>query len=559
MKKAIRIIVLTLIIALLSIIVAACATVDHTLNFDVDGDIYYTLTPGDKEVISLPDAPHKEGYEFIGWFFDKDVWNQPFTKASFLNAPISSDMTVYAMWLPEEKHSVTFITNGGTWLSPVEASKIETNPITSRDFRTFIGWYAESNLNESTKVEFPLQLTDDITLYAKWSDATASEYLSLYFATSTNSYVVIGYFGSETSIIIPSTYRGFPVTSIGDNAFLNKSSIEEVIIPDSVTHIGYLAFSGTSWYNNQLDGLVYAGKTAYKYKGKMPSDTSIELLSDTKSISSNAFFNCPGLISITIPDSVERIGDFAFSWCAGLTSIAIPDSVTSIGSNAFLYCSGLVLIAIPESVTYIGDSAFAECSGLTAITVDVCNPIFKSENNCLIEVLTNKLILGCNNSIIPDGVTSIGDSAFRECNGLTAIIIPDTVTNIGRYAFYGCNGITSIIIPDIVTTIGDHAFSECSGLTAFIIPNSVKSIGNYAFSYCHGLTSITIPKSVISIGNGAFYKCSGLTSVVFIVTSWYRADSPWFDTGTTVTAQNPITNATSLVNNCGYRYWRYDN
>ena len=104
-------------------------------------------------------------------------------------------------------------------------------------------------------------------------------------------------------------------------------------------------------------------------------------------------------------------------------------------------------------------------------------------------------------------VTSIGNSAFYDCTGLTSITIPNSVTSIGNSAFYNCSGLTSITIPNSVTSIEDWAFRECSGLTSVTIGNSVTSIGYSVFHGCSGLTSITIPNSVESIGYQAFYGC----------------------------------------------------
>ena len=110
-------------------------------------------------------------------------------------------------------------------------------------------------------------------------------------------------------------------------------------------------------------------------------------------------------------------------------------------------------------------------------------------------------------------VTSIGESAFESCSGLTSITIPSSVTSIGQYAFYRCSGLTSISIPNSVTSIGRNAFSYCSELTSISISSSVTSIDLEVFSYCSGLTSIAIPSSVTSIGGSAFKECTGLTSI----------------------------------------------
>ncbi len=181
-----------------------------------------------------------------------------------------------------------------------------------------------------------------------------------------------------TSITIPDS-----VTSIGYSAFSGCKGLTNITIPDSVTSIGLGAFSNTAWYNNQPDGLVYAGKVAYSYKGTMPNNTSIVLKEGTHGIAANAFSDCNELTSVTIPDSVTNIGDGAFSSCTKLTSITIGNGVKSIGGAAFKSCTELTSISIPNSVTSIGYYAFGWCNGLTSITfngtIAQWNAILKGE------------------------------------------------------------------------------------------------------------------------------------------------------------------------------------
>ncbi len=282
-----------------------------------------------------------------------------------------------------------------------------------------------------------------------------------------------------TSIEIPNS-----VTSIGEAAFNGCWNLTSIEIPNSVTSIGSEAFTGTAWYDNQPNGLVYAGMVAYRYKGTMPNNTNLILKDGALGIAVSAFSWCDGLTSIKIPNSVTSIGSLAFYGCDGLTSIKIPNSVTSIGSSAFSGCTGLTSIEIPNSVTSIGSEAFSGCRGLTSIEIS-------------------------------NSVTSISWCAFYVCTGLTSIEIPNSVTSIGSEAFYGCTGLTSIEIPNSVTSIGEYAFCRCTGLTSIEIPNSVTSIGYHAFNGCTGLTSVTVLSTTpVSINSGTFSNTANATLYV---------------------------------------------
>ena len=363
----------------------------------------------------------------------------------------------------------------------------------------------------------------------------------------------------DKDVVIPSEYRGKPVTSIGETAFENRSGLTSVTIEEGVTSIGEEAFYGCS-------GL-----------------TSVTIPDSVTSIGAWAFYGCSGLTSVTIPDSVTSIGNGTFYDCSNMTSINIPNNVTSIGGVAFRCCSGLTSVNIGEGVTSIGDSAFCDCSNLTSIN-------------------------------IPNNVTSIEDYAFSGCIWLTSVTLGRGVTSIGVDPFYGCYRLVEIwnysgmqiqtglgighyakrvyttdekskqiktsdgylFYEDVVESyllgysgtsteltlpkkslkennygVNQYAFYGCSGLTSVTIPSSVNSIGGYAFACCIGLTSIAIPNSVTSIGFWAFDGCENLKAVLFENPNWWKANEV-----SVSGLDDPATAAEKLTNTHCSSVWR---
>lgn len=374
---------------------------------------------------------------------------------------------------------------------------------------------------------------------------------------------------SASEIIIPDSVvydKKYAVKVIGNGAFSGNTELESVVISEGVTTLGSSAFADCSNLRSiSIPSTLVNGNFSYNIRGY--------------STYSPAFYGCTGLENITvaeghpnldsrndcnaliwtnegqdevhlmmgckttvIPDGVTVIGEYAFH-STDIEKVIIPNSVTRLGYGAFFQCSNLTTLQIGSGLTefsYAGDVSepFISCYNLRTIVIDETNPLVDSRNNCnaIIETATNTILLGCNGTTIPEGVTAVNPDAFSKCHYLESLYVPASLTSIPLGSFNGCRSLKSIvvdeantmydsrnncnaiietatdtlirgcmntIVPEDVVCIGHCAFAECLGLEGIVIPDAVHTIGNYALAAIH-LRTITLGSGLKSMGSFPF-------------------------------------------------------
>ena len=288
-------------------------------------------------------------------------------------------------------------------------------------------------------------------------------------------------------LVIPNT-----VTSISNLAFSGCSELTSVTIPNSVTSIGYYAFGGCS-------GL-----------------TSVTIGNSVTSIDWQAFQGCSGLTSINIPNSVTNLGGYVFADCYNMNSATIGSSVTNILEHSFSGCKKLKSLTIGQSVTSIGWEAFKDCPLIENVYIPITDNSAYC-NNRIVGFLKDLYLLGIlhlldeeGNEIkeyrIPDDVTSISPYAFNNCSNLTRLTIGKSVTSIGNYAFSGCSNLISVTFHCKTVNNSYSGFNNIKNIREIIFGSEVEEIFLSTFNGCSGIQSMSIGAGVRIINSGLYHS-----------------------------------------------------
>ena len=345
-----------------------------------------------------------------------------------------------------------------------------------------------------------------------------------------------------------------------------------------ITAIGGNCGATATWSLNSTGVLTISGSGAMTdlvseadqpWKGYRTSITSVVIESGVTSIGNWAFRDCTGLTSVTIPASVTTIGNHAFEGCKGLTSITIPASVTSIGNSAFKSCYNLTSVTVYSTSCTLGTQAFNICaSGLKIYVFNDKVENFKNTTgwstytdkitaiggNCGATAtwsLSSPRVLTISGSGAMTDLVSEADQPWKGYRtSITSVVIESGVTSIGDSAFEGCSGLTSITFAEgsQLKTIGKFVFRDCTNLASIEIPASVTSIGNSAFESCSNLASVTVFSASCTLGTQAFNGCTNLANIyVFsdLVETFKNSTTGWS------TYTDKITAMTNPHGKCG--------
>ena len=484
---------------------------EYTVRFDTDGG----TAVSDMTVSVIEESPvtTKAGYTFAGWYKDSG-----FTDKAAFPYEVTKAQTLYAKW-EKNTYTVRFDTDGGTAVSDMTVSVIEESPVTTKAGYTFAGWYKDSGLTD--KAAFPYEVTKAQTLYAKW-EKNAPE--GIVFSVDGNGVLtgVSGLTESGMTVEIPSEINGITVAEIGNEVFADNTNIGRLVIPDSVTRLGYRMCSGcTALREVRLpSGLTVIPDEAFDGCSSLQT---VNFPGTLKEIRSDAFCGT-ALTEFVAPDSLTDIWGYAFKDCADLAKVDLKN-VRDLGSGAFQNCTALQSVRLADKMTGLSDHIFDGCASLAEIDMPD-NPIAVSftmldgtayyndpsnwENGVLYAdgylIKADKNFASLTEYAVKEGTVVIADNAFSLVGysaKLKKMTLPDGLYRIGRSAFSKLSSLTDINIPDSVRSIGYAAFEVTGFDTESNYTDGGLYIGNWLVAVENvAMTSFTVREGTIGVADG---------------------------------------------------------
>ncbi len=570
MKKKLLLLVFALFLVIFSAMAfSACSEVEFKVDFVVDGEVYSTVNTAGKEIIKIPDNPTKEGYTFDGWYWDKDVWQKPFTANSLLDAPLSSDMKVYAKFSLNEPHRENYcsfktldeksgnivygkVPNGTAIFSFL--NEVETNGTAS------YGVYLDIICSQEVKSKTVNLVTGDNTFYI-WAENTDNGDM-LYTVTVRVKpmyevkFNTLGGTSVEKQIVEEDALAAAPVTTKTGYTLSgwNRSLAEPI-----TENTEFTAVWTANNYTVTLDktgGTDGANTVTATFGSSMPTATApsrVGYTFDGYYDASNVKYYDSTMTSVKVWYKTEPTTLYA-NWIARTdTKYIVNHYQQNADDDGYTFFEKDELYGKSDTSVTPAVKSYAGFTAPTKKTVNI-NPngntvvdYYYTRKSYTINVVGNggasvQITQKYGSTINTSSVTRSGyelEGLYTDID-LTSKLTTVPLENKTVYAYWkgenrptdfnyttSTDGIiitgykgssTTVVIPlqidgKNVITISSYAFQNKSSIISVTIPNSVTSIGNNAFKGCTGLTSISIPNSVKSIGDLAFYNCYKLVEV----------------------------------------------
>lgn len=363
---------------------------------------------------------------------------------------------------------------------------------------TFLGWDKELT-----------SVIGDIDYHAVYEVESTKDFVFTLDSQS-GSYSLTYYGGDAIDVVVPQSYLGLPVVSIGSYAFYNAKNMETVTVPESIATVADNAFSLSRSLKTVkgMTGVTSIGKEAFS---ETPNLEQVEfVLEILASIGEGAFLNS-GILSIVLPDHIPQVEQL-FNGAKRLKEVHLPDSWDTIPAQTFYNASSLTTwnwptgLKVIDSYAFTGTSSITEVKNLPSTLTEVGMHAFDGSTS-LKEV------------VLPEGVLTIRQYAFQDNTNLTSISLPSSVNKTQWGVFKGASALTSITIPEHMLDdqqgeLGDDFFAGATSLKSVTLPSTLKSFGVRAFANCISLGSITLPAGITTLKEGLFFNNTSLANLV---------------------------------------------
>ncbi|MBR0272726.1 MAG: leucine-rich repeat protein [Bacteroidaceae bacterium] len=310
------------------------------------------------------------------------------------------------------------------------------------------------------------------------------------------------------------------VTRLEQHTFAYCNRLKKATLPDGITYIGHSCFSEC---HELLDVNIPANVETideYAFYNNQKRSTPIVFPATLKTIGHHAFRNNHRLKSVTFNDGLETIGSWAFSDCNDIESITLPETVTTMYDRAFQSCDSITQFTFPAAITEVPEAVLYHCDKLQTVTLaagttSIGHYAFENCAQLATINLTEQTSLtsmgvhvfantGFTTVTLPNSITSMDYSAFRECKNLESINVPTGLDYVPYDFVYGCPNLTSVQMHDGIRRVGHYAFLECPLLNGVVLNDQITDIEYDAFNGCSALELTKLPDALTHIGSGAF-------------------------------------------------------